>query len=282
MSSSAHCPIASCLGDTSVFKCNYTKELRLQANISDPVTYISEEPDTAPCLYRAISQLTNIGRWWSSGKPQQLRYAAAVPPSTLLSPARETTTTPPPSAASTTTQSYSDTSLATTVTPTATQSDSDSSALTTTSTSTRSSSDFSTTTTVNGEEIGGKRNLRGKCTRTRGGEPAKDRGFNRLPSSHQSKPRQKCVSTAHGKDTPLLFAMPGLTIYVKNDSYSSSSQRKGTEPHPSHLLCLNPPTLSLDFSPFHNLAHSFLSLESGIRARAGSGLLLFTSTSSWL
>lgn len=39
---------SSCLGDTPVFKCSYTEQLRLQANILDPVSYISVEPDTPP------------------------------------------------------------------------------------------------------------------------------------------------------------------------------------------------------------------------------------------
>ena len=88
------------------------------------------------------------------------------------------------------------------------------------------------------------------------------------------------MSTAHGKDTLLLLATPELTIYVRSVSYSGSLRWKDTQPHPSHLQRLSPPTTSLHFSPYHNLAHSFLSLVSGIRARGGSGPLLFTSTSS--
>ncbi|MPC28125.1 hypothetical protein E2C01_021321 [Portunus trituberculatus] len=84
-------------------------------------------------------------------------YTPTAPPSTLPSPAQEssaTETTPgsPPSTASTVTQGDRNTSLASTVTPTAPQSESNSSAPTVTSTATQSGSDFPST--VNGVNRG--------------------------------------------------------------------------------------------------------------------------------
>ena len=233
----------SCLGDTPVFKCSYTEQLRLQANIPDPVIYISEETDTPPtplpddsgesqweglergelvslveklteeasqqnCVIKSLQddrdliiqhrdvfaaalrvadrliaskqRQTQVATrsqavsahaesidehwevvcqdserwrtWWSSDKPQQIRYAAVFSTSTFPSPARETTTAPPTSTASTATQSDCDTSPASTVTPSATQSDC--SVLTTTSTATQSSRDSSSINTANGVDRG--------------------------------------------------------------------------------------------------------------------------------
>lgn len=36
----------SCLGDTPVYRCEYTEQLRAQAGIPDPVTHLNERPDT--------------------------------------------------------------------------------------------------------------------------------------------------------------------------------------------------------------------------------------------
>ncbi|KAG0715774.1 hypothetical protein GWK47_011217 [Chionoecetes opilio] len=46
----------SCLNETPVYKCDYTEQLRAQANIADPVTLVSEEADTPSQQLRLVAQ----------------------------------------------------------------------------------------------------------------------------------------------------------------------------------------------------------------------------------
>ncbi|KAG0727704.1 hypothetical protein GWK47_034100 [Chionoecetes opilio] len=46
----------SCLNGTPVYKCDYTEQLRAQANIADPVTLVSEEADTPSQQLRLVAQ----------------------------------------------------------------------------------------------------------------------------------------------------------------------------------------------------------------------------------
>ncbi|KAG0729982.1 hypothetical protein GWK47_029225 [Chionoecetes opilio] len=46
----------SCLNGTPVYKCDYTEQLRAQANITDPVTLVSEEEDTPSQQLRLVAQ----------------------------------------------------------------------------------------------------------------------------------------------------------------------------------------------------------------------------------
>ncbi|MPC28247.1 hypothetical protein E2C01_021445 [Portunus trituberculatus] len=95
----------------------------------------------------------------------------------------------------------------------------------------------------------------------------------RPTSTCKSKPGQKCVITAHVKDTPLLLVTPGLTIRDRSGSYIGSSLRKGTQPHPFHLQGLSLLTPSPHFSSCHSIAHHFLSPGRQWTMAVGRGLL---------
>ncbi|MPC63142.1 hypothetical protein E2C01_057236 [Portunus trituberculatus] len=96
--------------------------------------------------------------------------------------------------------------------------------------------------------------------------------------SDSSAPRVTSTATQSANDSFSTTTVNGENR-DRDVSYSDSSQQKGTQPHPSHLqrpISAIPPP---QFGPCHYLAHSFLSLVSGLIARAGSGPLLISTNS---
>ncbi|MPC43637.1 hypothetical protein E2C01_037289 [Portunus trituberculatus] len=215
------------------------EQLRLQTNIPDPVIYISEEPDTPPCLYRTIAGRED--RDLIIQHRDVFAVALRVADKLIASKQRQ---------AKVATRSQT--------------SNSDSSALNTKSTATLSSSDFFTTTTVNGVNRGASVRPRTSPQFTSGGDRRKKKSKRQVQQDTKRVSNEglgRPAKQSHKQDKAKVCEYcsrkghTSATCYAKTDNLRQERLIQ-------RLLAVEKHTATL-FSPaVHQSTHPFTMLQS--------------------